>query len=438
MDKSEIIKIIESSIEDDIDIDPVLISRYFNIIQKIRISWGYSALTYACLYGNIKVIQTLIKAGLDINELDENEFSPLFIATQKGKTEAVKLLLNFGVNPNQLCTGHKHTALFEALLWDYQHIASLLISYGTDVNIVAMSGLTALHIAAARNLQGITEELLNNNADIGIKDNDEKLPIDYAKEKDHREIIAIFDRFNNAGRNNSQINTDSVDISVTLAKAKVDEIIESVKFAKNNKIDLLLDDLVIQLVHEIQKIVLRGFNYKADATPKEAIELNQMNCQSRINGFSVFLSKIPLSVKAIISPGHVVLVYKLSTGDLLIIDDVIKRVINYKIVSIKDITCGKIIYADIFPIEKWGIIGDVEEILMASIFQMMALKLKRESKYDLSVACFKKAISHFPNYPEFHFGYSVSLKLAGNTEQAIVEKDKAEGLMKLIDNLDQP
>lgn len=435
MKDNSIAEIIDKTISDDNDIDNNLVSECADIIRKIRVSWGYTPLTLAGLYGNIKAINTLVNLGADVNELDDNGFSALFTAARKGKIKAVKVLLELKADPNLRCSNHKHTALFEALLWDYQNIASVLINQGANVNIAGLSGLTALHIAAGRNLQGATEELIRHSANTQIKDNDGKTPVDYARENDHREILLIFDRQKKGGDGVLKVNPEG-DISTAIAKTQIPKLKELLKVAKNSSIDNLTDELVIRLATEIQKISLRSYSYKADASLVDATTYRQMNCQSRASAFLAIFQDIPLHVSAIISPGHVVLAYKLSTGDMLVMDDVVKVVSNYKVTKLSESDSEEVIYADFFPLSRWGIMGKPEKVLMASYHQMAALRSKLQSKHDLSATQFGMAVSYLPTYPELRAGYSVALKLSGRLKESQMEKRVAEDLEKKIHETD--
>lgn len=426
MNENEVEKSLEISIENGEKIDPTLLNNCLEIIKKVKISFNYTPLTFSALYGNTKTIESLVIADLDINQLDGNKFSPLMIAARKNKFEVVKLLVKLGADVNKLTTGHQHTALFEALLWDHQHIASYLIKEGTNIDVITRSGLTALHVASSRNLQGIVEELLANNANTDIKDNDGKMAIDYAIEEDHREIIDIFDKFGTTAKVSTK-NTNN-NISVAEAKLELPKLVDSLKFAKNNNFLSLQDDLVIQLAHTVQKIIMRDYSYKSDARLVDANSLErQMNCQSRSSAYLSIFQEIPLPVEAVLSTGHVVIVHKLSNGVMLVMDDVIKQVSDYSI------TKEGIIYSDFLPSSKWGLIGNPDRILMSSYYQMIALKNKLKSEYDVSNILFKKAINYYPNYPEFHSGYSISLRLSGDKENSKKENDIAQGLIDKIE-----
>lgn len=59
-----------------------------------------TALHYAASSGLTKLAEALIRAGANVNAVDEDEFVPLMRAVQNGYPETVALLLEFGANAN--------------------------------------------------------------------------------------------------------------------------------------------------------------------------------------------------------------------------------------------------------------------------------------------------------------------------------------------------
>ena len=64
-----------------------------------------------------------------------------------------------------------------------------LIEEGTDIKAATANGETALHIAASRNRTKIITILIDSGADPFAKDRDGKLPIDYAKAPEAKELL---------------------------------------------------------------------------------------------------------------------------------------------------------------------------------------------------------------------------------------------------------
>lgn len=103
--------------------------------------------------------------------------SALMVASSKGYTEIVKLLIDNGADVNKRsCIGS--TALYSALdseEWGViknqsLKIVALLINAGADVNVKDFHGSTPLSIAAARGYYNIVQLLLVNGANVNERE----------------------------------------------------------------------------------------------------------------------------------------------------------------------------------------------------------------------------------------------------------------------------
>jgi ankyrin repeat protein len=83
--------------------------------------------------GDLDAMRRLLDAGVDPNERDLlNEWTPLYHAIHKGQIEAVRLLLDRGVDPNQ--PARRNTPVHFAWQNDEPAIAELLITYGASAD----------------------------------------------------------------------------------------------------------------------------------------------------------------------------------------------------------------------------------------------------------------------------------------------------------------
>ena len=58
---------------------------------------GWTVLHSAAEGGNDEIVEKLLSLGLDIDSKDNNDRTPLMVATSHGKSKAVKYLLSKGV-----------------------------------------------------------------------------------------------------------------------------------------------------------------------------------------------------------------------------------------------------------------------------------------------------------------------------------------------------
>lgn len=135
------------------------------------------SIIYICIkysYNDIlKYILEKNKENIGINILDikdKVQKIPLHYAIQKKNIDIVKLLLDYGSNPNTFDNnGYNslHLAIFSR---DYD-ICKLVIEYIGNINYKCNSGETSLHISTNLKLLDISKLLIDNNININIHDN---------------------------------------------------------------------------------------------------------------------------------------------------------------------------------------------------------------------------------------------------------------------------
>lgn len=174
-------------------------------------------LTIACDQGNLQIVQLLLDNGATAEQIDGTGWSPLrttLFYYNPNDPEIVKLLLEHGASLNE-----KEDVLpvFAAAdmtpqIFDSQKTNGTVFFDGYDqktaegiteivfillgdnsINITNSSGQTLLMIAIQRENIHLIKSLLNLQCDIGIKDLNGKTALDYARETNNSEIIALLD-----------------------------------------------------------------------------------------------------------------------------------------------------------------------------------------------------------------------------------------------------
>lgn len=146
----------------------------------------YNILHAACRDGNFKLVETLLKLGLDSNAMTLYcKIIPLNSAVLYGHTKIVRLLLENRADPRLHSDSSNWTLLHVAANNNYPEIIKLLIQYGLNPNTQAtgavLGGMTPLHSACNHNNMEAVEALLKNGANPNIKDKDGKKPAEYTK-----------------------------------------------------------------------------------------------------------------------------------------------------------------------------------------------------------------------------------------------------------------
>jgi len=98
---------------------------------------------------DFKAVQDLINSGADVNEPDENGFTPLIIATIKQNPKIIKALIKAGANVNIVCKNGKTPLMHAATKWYANpQIVKVLLKAGADVNAKDAQGKTSLMYAS--------------------------------------------------------------------------------------------------------------------------------------------------------------------------------------------------------------------------------------------------------------------------------------------------
>jgi ankyrin repeat protein len=120
---------------------------------------GWTALLSATERGLESVVRTLLNRGADVNAACDcpgfrgGGWSPLTIAALRGHTGIVRALLDKGADVNAKSGDQGRTPLIVAVLGGYTDIVRALLERGADINEKDNSGKTALELAEER-LQG--------------------------------------------------------------------------------------------------------------------------------------------------------------------------------------------------------------------------------------------------------------------------------------------
>ena len=152
-------------------------------------------LHFVCIADNaVQIIPVLLKSGADIEAKDKDGATPLHCAALKNSVSAIDALLQAGADINAEVRGL--TALDIATKKNNAEAVELLCKSGTieekkkTAPIVAEEGIndpiqedgtTQLHLAVAKSDIELVAQLLKRGADVNVKNNDGKTPLDCAE-----------------------------------------------------------------------------------------------------------------------------------------------------------------------------------------------------------------------------------------------------------------
>jgi len=136
---------------------------------EINISGEYNPLDMASSnsYYGTEIVELLLDKGADVNIVCRGtSVTPLMGALHQEKTNALKLLLNAGINTNHI-DANGESPLGRISAHEFPEHVNLLIDFGANINYQDRKGNSALHNAIERKNKKVIEALIKR----GIKTN---------------------------------------------------------------------------------------------------------------------------------------------------------------------------------------------------------------------------------------------------------------------------
>lgn len=125
---------------------------------------GRSPLMLASLKGYSRVVRVLLNNGARTSAVDDTGYTALLLAAQYGHLAVVKMLLKEGADPKAATTGDGHTALHLAAHGGHSTSMKTLIEAGVSVDSRSLDGTTPLFFAADEGHMDAVRVLLEANA----------------------------------------------------------------------------------------------------------------------------------------------------------------------------------------------------------------------------------------------------------------------------------
>lgn len=131
---------------------------------------GWTPLMYAVHNGAKEAVAVLLEAGVnpDQGKYGDGDDTPLMLAAESGRTDLMEMLIAAGANPDKT-NSYGVTALMTAAHWREAEAARLLLENGAKPNIQDKEGDTALTIVADNSGDKVALVLLQKGADPSIK-----------------------------------------------------------------------------------------------------------------------------------------------------------------------------------------------------------------------------------------------------------------------------
>lgn len=162
---------------------------------------SYSLLGYACLYKNKSAIQKLIAMKANIDEAFCDEvfiYDALYMAIDNEDEGLVKQLLAMGTDPNRPYNENGLCPLVASCYVNNVAIASLLLKHGAKADGLGNLGGDYIECplikAVIKGNKDMVLLLLKHGAKKGIKDEEGRTALYYAKQLKHTPIIQILEK----------------------------------------------------------------------------------------------------------------------------------------------------------------------------------------------------------------------------------------------------
>jgi ankyrin repeat protein len=144
-----------------------------------------------------EIINFLLSHGVNVDYPDQNGMSPLTMAVLNRSTNAVKLLLAHGANPNPTVKWNNMSLLQLALTMRDANSTKLLVEYGADVKVRDQSGNALSTAISLSNTYPQWREIailmINKGADMHFDGNDSPLmqAIYIAQQRGNRSLLEL-------------------------------------------------------------------------------------------------------------------------------------------------------------------------------------------------------------------------------------------------------
>ncbi|MFI5160988.1 MAG: ankyrin repeat domain-containing protein [Sphingobacteriales bacterium] len=177
-------------------VSPLMLSCYYKKPEVTALLLKYVdeiSLFEASAVGKFDVVAHLLYTHADaVNDYADDGFTPLGLACYFGQFEVARYLVLKGADVNLPSdNGFRVFPIHSAAAGNYNDIARMLIDNGANVNVKQQAGATPLHSAAQNGNLELLIMLLENGADTEVRMEGGKLPADLAREKGFAEISEI-------------------------------------------------------------------------------------------------------------------------------------------------------------------------------------------------------------------------------------------------------
>ena len=152
---------------------------------------GYTALHYAAMIGNLKIIKLLKDNGAKIDSVTKLGKNVLHIAAENNQPSVIIYFIFNEPLDIYSVDENGSTPLHWACYSGAVESVSYLISLKADINAIDNEKYTPLHLAASTNREKIVRLLLQNGVNKNLRNINGELPIDIASKNNNKNIVNL-------------------------------------------------------------------------------------------------------------------------------------------------------------------------------------------------------------------------------------------------------
>lgn len=188
--ESEKISVLTNAI---IDNDSKAAEKALSVIRNVNLKDlnGDYPIGIAAMYGNVKMIKSLVLKGAKIDSPSSNGNTPLHLAVSAGMLDAAAYLVEKGADINARNDGGM-TPLYINASQGEIGITRLLLRRGARVNVFAGDGYAPIHRAAESGNLEVIKLLVKYRADVELVTGNQERAIDIASRNGFEDIVNYF------------------------------------------------------------------------------------------------------------------------------------------------------------------------------------------------------------------------------------------------------
>ena len=154
-------------------------------------SSGWTPLHDASCDGHPKVVRLLLEHGADVNsKTDESDTALCLVSEYLGNLEVAELLLEHGADPSVRCE-FGWDSLYMAIQKGHEGLVQLLLKHGADPSTIDDDGQTLLHVSSEEGELKVTQRLLELGVDVNSRNNEGQTPLQVAMQNGKEQVVQL-------------------------------------------------------------------------------------------------------------------------------------------------------------------------------------------------------------------------------------------------------